>query len=171
MTTETIKTGITRFDLDDRNIRGYMVRIRRNKKQINEFFSDKRCGGKSKARKAAEARYEELLAELGPAPTSSTKNVLTKRNTSGKVGVHVAHSIDNRWPDCEYWAYCASWVSVAGKRGKIQFSWNRYGEQEAWELACLARDHESTGRDEILALHEKKKLARVRMRKPKAKPR
>lgn len=152
MTTKTVATGITRFDLEDKNAHGFMVRICRKGRQINEFFSDGRCGGKRKARKAADERYAELLEEHGPAETS-IKGRLTSRNTTGKVGIHVARSFDKRWPNCEYWAYCASWVQDGGARGKINFSWNKYGEQEAWDLACLAREHESKDREWLLELY------------------
>ncbi len=170
MTTKTVTTGITRFDLDDKNVHGFMVRICRKGKHINEFFSDARCGGKRKARKAADERYDELLDEYGPAETS-IKGKMTKRNTSGKVGVHVARSFDKRWPNCEYWAYCASWVNPDRTRGKINFSWNKYGEQEAWELASLAREHESTNREFILELHAKQRAAKLRRKRTKRKPR
>jgi hypothetical protein len=159
MTTRTVATGITRFDLDDKNVHGFMVRICRKGRHINEFFSDSRCGGKRKARDAADARYAELLEVHGPAQTS-IKNKMTKRNTSGKVGVHVAYTVPNRWPHLEYWSYCASWIAANGSRGKISFSWNKYGEQEAWELASIARDTETSDRNRVLELYSQKRARR-----------
>src|SRR5688500_9505131 len=127
MPTQTIEPGITRFDFDDR--KGYMVRICRKGEHTNEYFADNRCGGKRKGLAAANQRYAELCEALGPVQ-NATKDLLTHRNTTGKVGVHVAYTFDNRWPNCEYLAYCASWKSPDGKREKINFSWNKYGERE-----------------------------------------
>jgi hypothetical protein len=159
MQTKTVAPGITRFDRDDRGGGGFMVRICRKGKRINEFFSDIRYGGKRNARKAADERYEELCNQLGPVQPS-TKNKLTSRNDTGKVGVHIAHSIDNRYSNCEYSAYCASWVNENGKREKINFSWNKYGEHEAWELACYARDRELSDRDAVLKGYDRLQQAR-----------
>ena len=159
METKTVAPGITRFDRENRGGGGFMVRICRKGKRISEFFSDTRCGGKRKARQAADARYKELSELLGPVQPA-TKNKLTSRNGSGKVGVHEAHSVDNRYSNCEYSAYCASWVTKDGKREKINFSWNKYGQDEAWELACYARDRELSDRDAIIKGYNRREQAR-----------
>jgi len=165
MPTQPVAPGITRFDIDERH--GYMVRIRRNGNQINEYFSDKKFGGKRKALTAAKERHAQLVEELGPAE-NATKNLLTNRNTTGKVGVHVAHSYETRWANNEYFAYCASWKETDGARKKINFSWSLYGKKEAFELACLARDKELTDRDAVVAIREKLK-AKAKDAKVKAK--
>jgi len=165
MPTQPVAPGITRFDIDERH--GYMVRIRRNGNQINEYFSDKKFGGKRKALTAAKERHAQLVEELGPAE-NATKNLLTNRNTTGKVGVHVAHSYETRWANNEYFAYCASWKETDGARKKINFSWSLYGKKEAFELACLARDKELTDRDTVVAIREKLK-AKAKDAKAKAK--
>ncbi len=154
MPTKTISPGITLFDLDDR--KGFMVRICRKGKRLNECFSVVRCRSLRKARSAAEARYAELLKHYGPTPTPA-KNQMTSRNSTGRVGIHIAHSVSKRWPDCESWAYCASWVDAEGKRRKINFAWEKYGKQNAWRLACIARDKESTDREAIVSTSERSK--------------
>jgi hypothetical protein len=164
VTTKTVSTGITRFDLEDRKVHGFMVRISRKGKRFNQFFSDKQCGGKRKARKAADNRYAELLEEYGPI-VSSTKGRLTSRNSTGVVGVHIAHSADSRWPDCEYWAYCASWVDDDGSRRKISFGWNKYGEDESLELATIARTKEITDREAVLKIRARRVAAAERRKK------
>ena len=136
-----------------------MVRICRKGKRINEFFSDTRYGGKRKARKAADVRYNELCEQLGPVEPA-TKNKITSRNETGKVGVHIAHLVDNRYSNCEYFAYCASWVTEDGKRAKINFSWNKYGEAEAWELACYVRDREISDRELVIKGYNRREQAR-----------
>lgn len=152
MPTKTVAKGITRFDLDNR--RGYMVRIARSGNRVHQYFSDSKFGGKRKALAAAKTAYEELLEELGPAE-NSTRDKLTSRNTTGVVGVHVAYSQDNRYPGCEYYAYCASWVTENGKREKASFAWNKYGQDRALELAVLARREQITDRDQVVAIYDR----------------
>jgi len=170
MPTQAVAPGITRFDIDERH--GYMVRIRRDGNQINEYFSDKKLGGKRKALAAAKERHAQLYEELGPIE-SATKDLITRRNTTGKVGVHIAHSYETRWANNEYFAYCASWKEADGARKKINFSWNRYGKKDAFTLACLAREKELTDRDKVVAIWEKTKLkakaAKIAAPKAKAK--
>jgi hypothetical protein len=120
------------------------------------------------SKKAAEARYQELLVEFGPADASSTRNVLTARNTSGHVGVHLAHWVNSKWENSEYSAYCASWVTDDGKRQKISFGFNRYGEPLALKLACYARKNllkdrkkiEARFKSDIEAFNKKQKRAK-----------
>ncbi len=155
--------GITRFELDTSRSHGYLVRICRNGNKSSEFFSDQKYGGKRNAKRMAKQRYSELCEQLGPANHQPTKGLVTKRNTSGTVGVHIAHSIDSRWKNCEYTSYCASWIAANGDRQKISFSWNKHGELAAYELACLARKLESNDRAAILKIYAR----RVARRKPK----
>jgi hypothetical protein len=167
MPTKKVAKGITRFEDEPHNSNGFLVRICRQGNHVNQFFSDKTCGGKRKARQAAEQRYQELLEEYGPAETS-VKGRLTARNSTGVVGVHVAQGIDSRWPDSETWAYCASWVNDDGTRGKISFSWKKYGEKKAMQLAKIARQHETTDRVFILSVFEKEQATARKRRALKA---
>ena len=148
MPTKKVSTGITRFDLHDRNIYGFMVRMCRKGEHFQQFFSDSRYGGKRKAKKCADDYYAELYEKHGPAE-SGTRNKMTSRNSSGHVGVHLAQTIDKTDPDYAYHAYCASWVGENGSRGKINFSFNKYGEKDAFEMACLARKLECSDRKTI----------------------
>ena len=163
MTTQKISRGITRFEYEQKSGSGFLVRLCRNGQRINEFFSDARYGGKAKAKKAAKERYEQLVEEYGPASTSM-KGVVTSRNTTGIVGVHIAHGFDNRFPNCEYWSYCASWVNEDGSRSKISFSWNKYGEEEALELAKFAREREICEREKVETLFAKSQAAKKKRR-------
>lgn len=156
MLAQTISTGIMRLDDEKSGVHGFMVRICRQGKHTREFFSDWSYGGKRKAKDAAIQRRGELETELGPVQPA-TKDKMTARNSTGKVGVHVAHSQDNRYPECEYWSYCASWVDADGKRKKISFAWTKYGEAVAWELACRARDSENNRRSELWKAYKRSK--------------
>ncbi len=130
-----------------------MVRLTRNGERQQEFFNDKTYGGKSKSLTAAKARYKEWVDKAPPIQTS--KNVKSARNSSGKVGVHTVRNIDPRWKNAESFGYCAMWTDELGKRRKVSFAWNTYGKKKAWELACLARDQESTDRTALLEQLEK----------------
>lgn len=158
--------GITRFELEASQSHGYLVRICRNGQRTSQFFADRRCGGKRNAKKLAQQRYAELCEKLGPPNVRATKNLLTDRNSTGQVGVHVAQSIDSRWENCEYTSYCASWVTIDGERQKISFSWNKYGREVAFELACLARKLESKDRAAIIHRYQRHALRRKTAHKP-----
>jgi hypothetical protein len=145
--------GITRIEYEGVTTRGWMVRLTRNGERQQEFFNDKTYGGKSKSLTAAKARYKEWVDKAPPIQTS--KNVKSARNSSGKVGVHTVRNIDPRWKNAESFGYCAMWTDESGKRRKVSFAWNTYGKKKAWELACLARDQESTDRTSLLEQLEK----------------
>ncbi len=117
----------------------------------------------------AQQRYAELCEKLGPPNTKATKDLLTDRNSSGKVGVHVALSVDTRWKNCEYKSYCASWITADGERQKISFSWNKYGQDTAFELASIARKRESKDRAAIVKLYERRAARRKPAKRPPAK--
>lgn len=163
---QTVAPGITRVERGQS--KGYVVRLSRDGVRTSEYYADRSCGGKRAALRCAKERHAELVAELGP-PAPSRKGKLTDRNQTGKVGVHLAYSVDNRYPDCEYYAYCASWKSEDGKRKKISFAFNRYGEDEAWELACIARDQENNNRDDVMAIRERQLKRKTRKKRRQAK--
>ncbi len=142
--------GITRLDLDESRNRGFMVRLLRKGKRYSAYFADSKCGGKRNAKKMAQEWYQQMLSKLGPANNRSCLNLLTARNTTGVVGVHIAVSTDTRWSGGTYKAYCSSWVLESGKRQKIAFSWKRYGKAKALEYAIYARKHRLTDRSAIV---------------------
>lgn len=156
MPTFSAGPGITRFELETSQSHGYLVRICRNGEKTSEFFADRQHGGKRNAKKMAKQRYAALCEQLGSANVQPTKDLLTKRNTTGKVGVHLAHSVDSRWKNCEYASYCASWIANDGRRQKISFSLNKHGELAAFELACLARKLESKDRVALLKIYNRR---------------
>jgi hypothetical protein len=161
MPTKKVERGITRFDIDERNTHGYMMRICRRGEKVHEFFSDSSHGGRKKALLAARERYQQLVKQLPEAATAKGK--MSARNTTGVVGVHVAHTILPNAPGKEYFAYCASWKTATGERRKISFGWDKYGKRNAFQLACLARDKESNDRTRIERLFK----SRARLRKKK----
>ncbi|MEM9941481.1 MAG: hypothetical protein AAF939_07805 [Planctomycetota bacterium] len=155
MGTKSVEKGITRYDIEEQGTYGYMMRISREGKHYNEFYSDKKFKGKRKALTAARKRYEELTKLLPPPKT--TKGIQTKRNRSGVVGVHLAvcESVYGE----KYQSFCASWKTDGGERGKVSFSFKKYGKKKAWEMACLARELETTDRKKIEKTHESRTKA------------
>jgi len=81
------------------------------------------------------------------APTSSTRDKVTKRNATGAVGVHLATETDARYPDCQYVSYVASWMTEGGKRRNIRFLVSKYGKKAALTLAKLARQKQLADRE------------------------
>lgn len=137
------------------------MRICRQGKKYQEFFSDTVYGGKTKSKRAAMERYAELDQQLPSRGT--TRDKLTKRNVSGRVGVYESVSVDTAGN--EHRSYCAGWTSEEGKRCKINFSLRKYGDKRAWELACLAREMEETDRSKVLASFEKTRFRAPRRKK------
>lgn len=161
MTFKTVSPGVTRVDVGAR--KGYMVRISRNGERVSRYFADADNGGKRKSLAIAKQTHEDLVNELGP--PANTKGRVTSRNSSGIVGVHLAYTNDKRYAGCEYYAYCASWVSEEGKREKISFAFTKYGEDMAFELAKLAREKEITERDKVVAMYERSSAGRTKSSK------
>ncbi|MBL8852355.1 MAG: hypothetical protein JNK57_00160 [Planctomycetaceae bacterium] len=149
--TRRVAPGITRFDIEERRTHGYMVRIARQGLRHQKFFSDMKYGGMKKSRAAAVAQYLTWSRELPQ--RLSTKDRLTSRNQTGRVGVYLAVSRDRAGDVHE--AYCASWTDEVGQRHKINFSLQRYGKKNAWQLACLARERMTTNRTYLLSILEK----------------
>ena len=114
----------------------------------HEFFADKKHGGKKKAEQAAKAYYKEL--DLSMPPPMSTKNLMNKRNNSGKVGVHISVNVDRRQTkEYVYWCWTSQWIDKEETRKSKTFSWIRYGDELAHELACIARDNETQDMEKI----------------------
>jgi hypothetical protein len=146
--TKRIAPGITRFDIVARRTHGFMVRMARQGTRHQKFFSDIKYGGKNKALAAAK---QQLATWSNALPgRRSTKDRLTSRNRTGTVGVYLSVSTQSANGANE--AYCASWTDSNGRRRKINFSTQRYGKKQAWELACLARESQTTDRNQLVTL-------------------
>ena len=65
--------------------------------------------------------------------TNTRNRAKPRTNTSGVVGVYLLHynSEPNRW--------CASWVDANNKRQRVYFQVSKYGNEEAFRLACEYR--------------------------------
>ncbi len=155
--------GYSRVDSDERNVHGWLVRIKRGKTRRSKFLSDATHGGKRKSLTEAKLVYQAWQAELPP-PTS-TRGKLTNRNASGVVGVHFSSDTDARYPNCRYESYIASWKSEDGHRRNTRFSCNKYGKKIAFQLACIAREVMSSDREKVLAIYDRREQRKAKTAK------
>lgn len=159
----TTPPGLTRVDYPPKRMFGYMARLRRGGKVfLNEFFADKNHGGKRRAQRAAVARYKEVAATAPPRSSGAAhKGALTSRNSSGQVGVRVAITTGRPGSGGEYFAWEAFWTDPGGRRRTVGFSWNKFGDDVAHRLACIAREREETDRPKIYALYRRETGERI----------
>lgn len=122
------------------NTGGYLVRITRKSKMHMQYFSDTDFGGKRKSLLAAREHRDEMETKLKGYTPKEIANRERSNNTSGVVGVRYVEELDPRWkskPVYGYWV--AQWSPEPGVRKTQRFSIEKYGDDEAYELAVKAR--------------------------------
>jgi hypothetical protein len=124
-----------------------MARIVRQRQLHQQNFTLRQYGTWTKAESAAKKWVKAKLQELPP--PIPMKNRMTRRNSSGVVGVRLVHSVRRRG-EREYgdWRWIAFWPGCENAGG-VGFSVNKFGDETAFVLACLARQLESTDRTAI----------------------
>ena len=143
-----------------------MARVMRQTRMHQANFSLKKYGTWGKAIRAARQWLNKMLPTLPPKIESSSKDRMTWRNHSGKVGVHRSAGIVRkrngnvyecpryiaRWPGCKY-------------RGGLSWSVKQFEEEGAFVLAVLSRERQTINRDKILTEFEaivgKKKFSEI----------
>ncbi|MGO9706525.1 MAG: hypothetical protein ACLPYZ_14995, partial [Limisphaerales bacterium] len=85
-----------------------------------------------------------------PQAATSHKDQITKRNASGKVGVHAKETFGRKGNETPYYSYNAFWTTKSGERAQISFAWLKFGDGLAWKMARYARDNETKDRAAIL---------------------
>ncbi|TWU39244.1 AP2/ERF family transcription factor [Novipirellula artificiosorum] len=130
--------NITRIDRESSG--GYLVRIMRKGKKTSKFFSDSENGGKKKALTAARAFRDGQEKKMKGYTSKELSKIMRSNNTSGVVGVRLVEEVDMRWPSQPTYLYwVAQWSPKKGVRKTKRFSVEKYGDEEAYRLACLAR--------------------------------
>ncbi len=112
----------------------------RHGKTYSKLFSDKKCNGRDQAFEQAVRYRDDLVAEVAALPDTAPRRRLilhNKGNTSGVVGISRTHKRDRRGVRHE--VYAVSWNPEPGVARGTSFSINRYGEHEAFRLACELR--------------------------------
>ena len=124
-----------------------MARITRQKKLHAKNFTLIEYRSWAKA-EAAAAKWVKSIKSRLPAPLAA-KNRLTKRNTSGVVGVTLIGSTTHR-PSGDYLHY--SWQAFwPGNAGGVRWGINKYGDNEAFVYAALSRKLETANRAKVQA--------------------
>ena len=126
-----------------------MGRIRRQKKLYKENFSLANFGTWEKAEAKARKWVKVTLRKVpDPIPI---KDRMTKRNTSGVVGVRLANATSSKkgrgnvYPD---WRWVAFWTDCPQTSG-IGWSVNKYGDERGFVSAYIARKAETINREKI----------------------
>lgn len=130
--------GVIRIDSDSTH--GYQVRVYRHGKTFSKLFSDKKSGGKEKAFKEAQAYRAKLEAEVAALPESAPRRRLirhNKNNSSGVVGISRTFKRDRR--GIKHEVYAVSWNPEPGVARGTSFSIKKYGEDNAFKMACKLR--------------------------------
>src|SRR3712207_2127072 len=83
---------ISRIDQDRKGQDGGGVRIHRDKRMIQKFFSDAAYHGRARALREAQRYRDELLVLYPKPPHGNMFNRRSSRNKSGAVGVHRTRS-------------------------------------------------------------------------------
>jgi len=120
-----------------------MARISRNGEKYQENFTLK----KYKTWKAAELAAAKWVAKMRKElpPPAGRKNRMTKRNSSGIVGVWAFLDDSKTNTYCRWYA---RWPGCPN-RGGVSFSADRLGDDDAFACAYLARINETVDRDWI----------------------
>lgn len=133
--------GVSRIDQPSKKCHGWYVRVAFNGTKASKFFNDEKCGGRDEGLKAAVQWRNEQEAELGKPRTERQIIPLTKRNTSGVVGVRKrVRSVKGRNgkpSKVEYFE--VSWSPWPGKLCRKLFSVEKFGESQAFLKACQFR--------------------------------
>lgn len=120
-----------------------MARISRNGEKYQENFTLKQYGT-WKAAEAAAVQWVSKMKQSLP-PSAPRKNRMTKRNSSGIVGVWAFLDETKTNTYCRWYA---RWPGCPN-RGGVSFSADRLGDDDAFICAYLARVHETVDREWI----------------------
>ncbi len=130
--------NITRIDQYKKHRHGWWVRIHRDGRMIQRFFSDAAYRGQGGSLSEARRHRDQLLVEYPKPERGNMFNRVSVRNTSGKPGVHRTRSIKR---GRIYTVWQASWTLPNGRHINRRFAFSEGGrsEREARRLAINAR--------------------------------
>lgn len=134
--------GIARLDVSSAGTHGWQVRLQRRGVKYAKYFSDRQFLGERDAFDEALRWRDRVLRKLEEDDGIRICR-RSPRNRSGVVGVSKVRVVAANGAEYEFWQ--ATWSPAVGKRRCVKFSVMRYGEEEAFRLAVVART-EATGR-------------------------
>ena len=135
MSRPTKTPGICRIDQPSHRTHGFFARVHHRRNVYSAFFSDKKFGGRRRARAAAQAYQSALKRELGIPRKPARRwlaEIVRRKGRSGILGVR--RVVKGRR---KFWQ--ATWSPVVDVARKRQFSIRKYGAEKAKQLALRAR--------------------------------
>jgi hypothetical protein len=130
-----------------------MGRVSRQKRRFKRDFYIKDYSGSWEAARKAARRWEKAMEKSLP-PKIPTKGLMTTRNRSGVVGVHLKKEIQKK--RYVYWKWTARWPN-SPRHGGLTWSTVQFSDDDAFVLAVLSRRMESIDRPRIIAELDKVK--------------
>lgn len=132
--------SISRIDLPKKKTHGWQVRVWYKGKRHTKFFNDKWYGSRQKSLQAAVTYRDQLEKELGKPRCDGVVVTHSSRNKTGVVGVSrirrktgtVSASGEPNFSE----VYEVTWQDENKKIRRRRFSIAKYGEEEAFHLAC-----------------------------------
>ena len=124
--------GISRIDSKDTH--GWFVRVYNDSITYSKLFSDRKWGGREVALNKAISFRDDLIKEIGKTYPARRIVRKDKRNKSGVIGVCRTRKRNRNGTYSEY--FSVSWSPEYGTHKCRMFSINKYGEKEAFKLAC-----------------------------------
>lgn len=129
-------------EVDDKGELCFWVRLgwKDKKPRVSKRFGFKKNRGRKEAlSKATAYRDKELsrLKKLKLYPPTRERIKLPSNNKSGVVGVHRSRQ-SNRYGSLNCYCWTATW-SINGKVHTACFGETKWGELEAFEMACACR--------------------------------
>ena len=135
--------GISRVDNEASRTHGWLVTIQRRGVIYRKHFSDGVFGGKRRAFAAAKGYRDEVIEKHPPLSMKEYSSIRKKNNRSGVVGVcrYCASETRALPEENQRWFWVASWPLPDGRRKRVKFSVNKYGEDGAFQRALDARNN------------------------------
>lgn len=137
--------SISRTHNPGKKMFGWQVRVAFKGQLYTKFFNENFYGGPEQALKEALKYRDELEKQLGKPrsedfvpgdnPRSRIDNPIVRRSRR-TTGTYVAYTNTPRYSD----VFEVVWSTGAGKRQTRTYSINKYGEKEAYRLACETKD-------------------------------
>lgn len=134
--------GISRIDCERHNAHAWRVSLRRHGKRHVKNFTDKKYGGSNLALQSARNYRDQLVQEHPPISRKEFCNIKRRHNKSGITGVYTyckTYTLkDGTVKESWYWE--ANWPDANGESVSKSFPVNRFGEEQARQLAIDARE-------------------------------
>ncbi|MEZ6092797.1 MAG: AP2 domain-containing protein [Pirellulaceae bacterium] len=121
--------------------KGFLVRVMRRGERFQKFFGDATFGSRPKALAAAKKFRDSVLKKNKGFSKKELANRASSRNTSGIVGVRYSEEVHGTGKNKRvYGFWVASWNPKAGVRKTKRYSIDKYGDDEAMQMAIKARE-------------------------------